>query len=439
MTFAEPRHVPPGVRNGRPDRGPDRPPARRRSPPARAAAALSSTLSSSTPRCASQACRSGGDGRVARRRANSVAVGHGRDDAGADSGSGAVTAGAAASTIGSRRSGPHRLHVGEHRNPLTTRLLQPMRRLPEHSIVPGVAEAVETTTELPVFERFTVPPLRRSLGVHARRGARALRRQHLRAVQPLARSRRRWLARPADGLRRSDGARDRHLAPGRHDRAYRRSRRRRVSPALPARSRRRLAGADHRRAPGAALRRTRGVLARRDEARVPANARTPTDMEVWIRDLETGETRPVFGEGMYSVPADWSPDGTKLLAVDFRNNSDTSIHLVDLETGEAPEITPHDEDGVFAPGPWAADGSGFYLDADEGDGVSRPRVLRPRSESLRVGGDFRGGRRGGGRLGGRSRTRLARQRGRLGGCACVTSSPGETCPRPSFRPARGRI
>jgi Tol biopolymer transport system component len=28
-----------------------------------------------------------------------------------------------------------------------------------------------------------------------------------------------------------------------------------------------------------------------------ANARQPTDMEVWVRDAETGETRPVFGEG----------------------------------------------------------------------------------------------------------------------------------------------
>jgi dipeptidyl aminopeptidase/acylaminoacyl peptidase len=89
-------------------------------------------------------------------------------------------------------------------------------------------------------------------------------------------------------------------------------------------------------------------------------------MEVWIRDLESGDSRPVFGEGMYAVAADWSPDGTKLLAVDFRNNSDASIHLVDLETGEAPEVTPHDEDGIYAPGPWAADGSGFYLLTDEG-------------------------------------------------------------------------
>jgi dipeptidyl aminopeptidase/acylaminoacyl peptidase len=97
-----------------------------------------------------------------------------------------------------------------------------------------------------------------------------------------------------------------------------------------------------------------------------ANASTPTDVEVWIRDLETGDTRSVFGEGMYALTADWSPDGTKLLALDVRNNSDSSIHLIDLESGEAAEVTPHDEDGLYIPGPWAADGSGFYFLSDEG-------------------------------------------------------------------------
>ncbi|MGH3017462.1 MAG: S9 family peptidase [Gaiellaceae bacterium] len=97
-----------------------------------------------------------------------------------------------------------------------------------------------------------------------------------------------------------------------------------------------------------------------------ANSRTPADMEVWIRDCDSGEARPVFGQGKYAESFDWSPDGTKLLAVDLRNNSDSSIHLVDLESGEAPEITPHDEDGLYIPGPWAADGSGFYLLTDEG-------------------------------------------------------------------------
>jgi dipeptidyl aminopeptidase/acylaminoacyl peptidase len=97
-----------------------------------------------------------------------------------------------------------------------------------------------------------------------------------------------------------------------------------------------------------------------------ANARTPADMEVWVRDADSVEARPVFGEGMFSFPGEFSPDGTKLLALDLRNNSDTSTHLVDLETGETRELTPHDEEGFFVPGPWAADGSGFYLVTDAG-------------------------------------------------------------------------
>ena len=97
-----------------------------------------------------------------------------------------------------------------------------------------------------------------------------------------------------------------------------------------------------------------------------ANARKPTDMEVWVRDAETGESRPVFGEGKFSFPGRFSPDGSKLLAIDFRNNSDVSVHLVDLDSGETRELTPHDDDAIFFPGPWASDGSGFYLVTDAG-------------------------------------------------------------------------
>jgi dipeptidyl aminopeptidase/acylaminoacyl peptidase len=97
-----------------------------------------------------------------------------------------------------------------------------------------------------------------------------------------------------------------------------------------------------------------------------ANARTATDMEVWVRDLDSGETRAVFGEGMYAFPGAWSPDGTKLIGLDLRNNSDTSIHVIDLESGDVREATPHEEDAQYVPGPWRADGTGFYLLSDEG-------------------------------------------------------------------------
>jgi dipeptidyl aminopeptidase/acylaminoacyl peptidase len=99
-----------------------------------------------------------------------------------------------------------------------------------------------------------------------------------------------------------------------------------------------------------------------------ANARKPTDMECWVRDAETGDTQPVFGEGKFSFPGRFAPDGSKLLALDFRNNSDVSIHLVDLDGsgGGARELTPHEDEALYIPGPWARDGSGFYLVTDEG-------------------------------------------------------------------------
>ena len=95
-----------------------------------------------------------------------------------------------------------------------------------------------------------------------------------------------------------------------------------------------------------------------------ANAETPTDQEVWVRDVADGETRKAFGGNVFAGPAGWSPDGGRLLVADFRSNSDTSLHLV--EDGGTRELTPHEGEIKFLPGPWAPDGSGFWLVSDEG-------------------------------------------------------------------------
>jgi dipeptidyl aminopeptidase/acylaminoacyl peptidase len=96
-----------------------------------------------------------------------------------------------------------------------------------------------------------------------------------------------------------------------------------------------------------------------------ANARRPEDTEVFVWD-GSGEPRYVFGEGKYAFGGTFSPDGSKLVAVDFRSNSDTSIYAIDVETGAATELTPHEGDVKFVPGPWARDGSGLYVLTDDG-------------------------------------------------------------------------
>jgi len=95
-----------------------------------------------------------------------------------------------------------------------------------------------------------------------------------------------------------------------------------------------------------------------------ANARTPTDSEVWLQPVDGGDARSVFGEGKYAFPVGWSPDGTKLLALDLRSNMDQSLFLVDVASGDADELTSHDEQVKFLPGPWAEDGAAFYFVTD---------------------------------------------------------------------------
>src|SRR3954451_2247686 len=97
-----------------------------------------------------------------------------------------------------------------------------------------------------------------------------------------------------------------------------------------------------------------------------ANSRRPQDSEVFIWRDGDDEPRYLWGEGRYAFPAGFSPDGSKLLGLEFRSNSDMSLFLIDVETGDASEVTPHEGEVKFLPGPWAADGSGFYVLTDEG-------------------------------------------------------------------------
>ena len=96
------------------------------------------------------------------------------------------------------------------------------------------------------------------------------------------------------------------------------------------------------------------------------NDRTPSDQDLLIRDLRTGDTqRALAGETTY-FPVAWSPDGQSLTAIDLISNSDTSVYLVTPGEGAGRCLTPHAGEALFFPGPWAADSRGFFLLTDEG-------------------------------------------------------------------------
>ena len=135
----------------------------------------------------------------------------------------------------------------------------------------------------------------------------------------------------------------------------RRSRRRRVPSALLLDRRRRLARADDRRAAGAALRRRlpRGRRTGRSSPTRPTRARPPT----WRSGSATStraRREPSSARACTPFPAAGRRTARSCSRSSSATTATRSIYLVDVESGEARELTPHEGDGALLPGPVGA-------------------------------------------------------------------------------------
>lgn len=96
------------------------------------------------------------------------------------------------------------------------------------------------------------------------------------------------------------------------------------------------------------------------------NETDPTQNDVVVADLRTGERKVVAtGLGM-ATGANWSPDGRSVLVYQHVSNTDSNIYLVDVDSGERRLLTAHEGQASARPGPWLRDGSGFYVLSDRG-------------------------------------------------------------------------
>ena len=132
----------------------------------------------------------------------------------------------------------------------------------------------------------------------------------------------------------------------------------------------------------------------------------------------------------------WSPGRTKKLPVPRLPRRTPTPHVTapgrPSNPTESRELTPHeDEIAHFSPGPWAADGSGFFLFSDEGrDSSASPSCA---SQNHADGSRLRTATSKGGALRGRPRARLEGQRGRLDSLRLharetATDDPDPRCP-----------
>ncbi|HYY55618.1 MAG TPA: hypothetical protein VFA01_09575, partial [Candidatus Dormibacteraeota bacterium] len=95
-----------------------------------------------------------------------------------------------------------------------------------------------------------------------------------------------------------------------------------------------------------------------------ANHRDRGNVEVVVRELSSGEERVVLGGEAWHVVGDWSPDARLLLASRVQDNTDQDLFLVDVRSGEATHLTPHEGDRKHFPVGFDASGDAIYFLTD---------------------------------------------------------------------------
>src|SRR5439155_18587202 len=98
-----------------------------------------------------------------------------------------------------------------------------------------------------------------------------------------------------------------------------------------------------------------------------ANDQDRRNMNVVMRDMHSGEvTRLIETDGVFQ-PGAWSPDGNYLTAVETRFNADSDIFLIDVQTRNAQNLTAHEGEINYMPGPWSRQKGkhGFYYRSND--------------------------------------------------------------------------
>jgi dipeptidyl aminopeptidase/acylaminoacyl peptidase len=97
-----------------------------------------------------------------------------------------------------------------------------------------------------------------------------------------------------------------------------------------------------------------------------SNRRDNTVFDIYVQDREgTGDDAELVyaGDGWLSLSG-WSPSDDRLIIQEAHSSFDQDIHVLDLETGEAEHVTPHDDRARFSSVEWGPAGDSLYLVTD---------------------------------------------------------------------------
>lgn len=104
-----------------------------------------------------------------------------------------------------------------------------------------------------------------------------------------------------------------------------------------------------------------------------ATRRNGTDFDVYVQELDEaggvpGEAEMVWEAFGYHTISDWGPDGSFLVVSRHHSNLDNDLYRLDLSTGDATLLTPHEGEARFYGARVTPDGRNIYLATDrDGD------------------------------------------------------------------------
>ncbi|HEX2741527.1 MAG TPA: S9 family peptidase [Rubrobacter sp.] len=95
-----------------------------------------------------------------------------------------------------------------------------------------------------------------------------------------------------------------------------------------------------------------------------ATRRNGTDFDVFVQNLPDGEPEMVWKVSGYHTVADWAPEGSALIVSRHHSNVNNDLYWLDLATGEATLLTPHEGDARFYGANVTPEGGSIYLATD---------------------------------------------------------------------------
>jgi dipeptidyl aminopeptidase/acylaminoacyl peptidase len=96
------------------------------------------------------------------------------------------------------------------------------------------------------------------------------------------------------------------------------------------------------------------------------NRRQPAYFDIYIRDIDGRNEECVYQQDGSNFVSDWSRDGRFLLIYRLTGSRDSELFLLDLESGEATHLTPHEGLAIYGSARFSPDAQSVYLVSDVG-------------------------------------------------------------------------